>query len=70
MEISSNYTDILQDMLSYQVNDIKKAVIMEQLGMKVAMAAGVADDIITSLVDGGYQPDAVIPEDSTVSYHV
>lgn len=70
MEISSNYTDIFQDLASTQVNQIKKAVIMEELGMKVAVASMVADDIATTLIDGGYQMDSDIPEDSTVSYHV
>ena len=66
MEIS----DILQSDVSHQVNEIRKAVIMEQLGAKVATASMVADDIMTSLINGGYVPDEVIPEDSTISYHV
>ncbi len=70
MEISSNYTNLFEDIALSQVNEIKKAAIMEELGIKVATASMVADDIISSLADNGWEMDEVIPEDSTVSYHV
>ena len=70
MEISSDYTNLFEDIALSQVNEIKKAVIMEELGMKIATASMVADDMAASLVYGGYEPDEVIPEDSTISFHV
>ncbi len=72
MEINSvnNYSALFQDLAATQVNEIKKAAILEELGIKVATASMVADDLIMSMADNGYQMDSVIPEDSTVSYHV
>ena len=68
--ISPDYASFLQELAASQVKDIKKAAIMEELGIKVATASMVADDIATSLIGGGYQMDSVIPENSTVSFHV
>jgi len=68
--VSNNYADILQELVADEVNQIKKATILEGLNMKVATASMVADDIATSLINGGYQMDSSIPEDSTLSYHV
>ena len=66
--INSNYTDLFQDIANSQTKEIKKAAIMEELGLKVAMASITADSIMSSL--GGYEMDSVIPEDSTVSFHI
>ena len=64
----NNYADLFRDTANYQAKEIKQAALMEQLGLKVAMASINADSIMSSL--GGYEPDAVIPEDSTVSFHI
>jgi len=66
--ISNNYADIMQDIATDQAKEIKKAAIMQELGLKVAMASLTADSILSSM--GGYQMDSVIPDDSTVSFHV
>ncbi len=66
--ISNNYSDIFQNLADTQAKEIKKAAIMEQLSMKVAMASLSADSIMTSL--GGYEMDSEIPEDSTISFHI
>ena len=66
--ISNGYSDIFQDLTDTQAKEIKKAAIMEQLSMKVAMASLTADSIMSSL--GGYEMDSEIPEDSTVSFHI
>ena len=68
--LSNDYSAIFQDIAATQVNEIKKAAILEEMGIKVATAAMVADEIMTGMVDGSYQMDSVIPENSTVSYHV
>ena len=66
--ISNSYADIMQDIAASQAKEIKKAAIMEQLGLKVAMASLTADGIMSSM--SGYEMDSVIPENSTVSFHV
>lgn len=72
MEINSasGISELLQEMVSSQAAEIKKTVILEQLGMQVAMASKISEELIMSAIDGGYQMDSEIPEDSTVSYHV
>ena len=66
--VSNGYIDLFQDITTSQVSEIKKAAIMEQLGIQLAIASDVANSICASF--GGYEMDSVIPEDSTVSFHV
>ena len=68
--LSGNYADLFQDIASVQASEIRKAAVMEQLGIKVAMASLSADEIISSMAYGGYIPDSEAPEDSTISFHV
>ena len=72
MEINSasGISELLQDMVASQAKEIRKAAILEQMGVKVAMASKVSEELIMSAINGGYQMDSEIPEDSTVSYHV
>ncbi len=72
MEIDAvnSLSDLLQEMASSQAREIKKAAILTQMGAKVAMASKVSEELIMGAIDGGYQMDGEIPEDSTVSYHV
>ncbi|MBR2069453.1 MAG: hypothetical protein IJ877_06810 [Candidatus Gastranaerophilales bacterium] len=65
--ISNDYSQILQDMVETQSRQIKEAVILEELNMKMAVASTIVDSITSS---DTYQMDSVIPENSTVSYHV
>ena len=66
--VNSDYSNLFQNIADTQAKEIKKAAIMEELGLKVAMASITADSIMSSL--GGYEMDSVIPDDSTVSFHV
>ncbi len=66
--LNNNYTDLFQNLANAQAGEIKKAVIMEELGIKVAMASINADSIMSSF--GGWELDSSIPEDSTVSFHI
>ena len=66
--LNNAYNNLFEDIADTQVNEIKKAVIMEELGLKVGMASLTADSIISSL--GGYEMDSVIPENSTISFHI
>jgi hypothetical protein len=67
---SSNYSYLFEDIASKQVNEIRKNAILEELNTKVAMASIVADDIMMGIANNGYEMDSVIPENSTVSFHV
>ena len=66
--IDNSYTDLFQNMADSQAKEIKKTVIMQELGLKVAMASLTADGILSSF--DGYEMDSVIPENSTISFHV
>ena len=66
--VNSDYSNLFQNIADTQAKEIKKAAIMEELGLKVAMASITADSIMSSL--GGYEMDSTIPDDSTVSFHV
>lgn len=63
---SNSYSNMFQDIASYQSKEIKQAAVMEELSLKVTIASITADSICNSL----FEPDSVIPEDSTISFHV
>ena len=67
---ASSVSDILTDLLTDSVRDIRKNAILNQQGNELSISASVADDIASALKYGGYQPDNNIPEGSTLSFHV
>lgn len=68
--ISSDYSDLIRDITNSQANEIRKNVSLMLENAKVAQSAMIAEELIMGAIEGQYQPDTQIPEDSTVSYHV
>ena len=68
--ISSNYGDLLTDLLTDSVKDIRKSAIMTQMSGELAVQTSVANDIIAGATYGGFEPDEYISEGSTISFHV
>lgn len=68
--ISSNYGDLLTDMLSDSVKDIRKNAILSQMNTELSTVSGIANEIAAGEIYGGFEPDEYIPEGSTISFHI
>lgn len=67
---SSDYSKIMEDMLLWDVSQIRKTAIVQHMTNKLDNSIAVASELGQSIMNQGYSPDSSIPEDSTISVHV
>ena len=69
--VSTNYGDLLNDLVGDSVKLIRKNAIVDKLNGDIELAQSIANEIAQGIANNsGYEPDAKIPEHSTLSFHV